>query len=203
VLRRNLLEQFGFVVLAILLTLQKRSDIHIPALKSTVSIRWLRFVVPLVLIYLWLDFGFVLDDLIKWRAAAWMEIANTGDMVRASAFNDGGFMDGWFMCFRPMEHAIRTNFVIGSAFFFCVMYYPLFAAIHACAFTLLRVAVRPLPSTKCRLLPWLAALAIGLSHVQFWVGGSNPNWGQSAVIGLALEIAYALQPGATSAEQLR
>jgi DNA-binding winged helix-turn-helix (wHTH) protein len=193
VLRRNLVQQFAFVVLAILLALTKGSEFNVPGLKMTVSTRWLRFVVPLVLIYLWLDFGFVLDNLIKWRGEAWSEIADTGDMVRASAFNDGGFMDGWFMCFRPAEHAINTNFVLGSAFFFCSMYYPLFAANHACAVTLLQAAVRP--SKSLRLLPWFAALAIVLSHVQFWFGGSNPNWGQPAVVGLALLIGYALHPG--------
>jgi len=49
------------------------------------------------------------------------------------------------------------------------------------------------PSKSLRFLTWLAGLAIGLSHVQFWVGGSNPNWGQPAVAGLALMIAYALE----------
>src|SRR5262249_36521250 len=139
-LRRNLLQQFGLVVFAILLALHRSNEIAVPGLRTAISVRWLRFVVPVALVYVWLDFGFVLDDLIKWRAQAWREIARTGDWLRASAFNDGGFMDGWFMCFRPAEHAIKTNFVVGSAFFFCVMYSPLFAANHACAVTLLKTA---------------------------------------------------------------
>jgi DNA-binding winged helix-turn-helix (wHTH) protein len=200
VLRRNLALQFSFVVLGILMALQKGTDINVAPLKTTVSTTWLCLLVPLVLIYLWLDFGFVLDDLIKWRAEAWREIARTGVMVRASAFNDGGFMDGWFMCFRPTEHTINTNFLIGSAFFFCLMYYPLFAANHACSVVLLLLAVRRLPSGPLRLVPWFAGAVITLSHLQFWFGGSNPNWGQPAVAGLALVIGYALFSGISQAE---
>jgi DNA-binding winged helix-turn-helix (wHTH) protein len=189
VLRRNLFQQFVIVVLAILIVLRPTDEVALPHLQVFFPIGWPRFVLAAMLIYVWLNFGFVLDDLIKWRVQAWKEVAATGDLVRASAFNDGGFMDGWFMCFRPAEHAINTNFVLGSAFFFSVVYYPLFAANHACAVLLLRTRAR---SIWLAILPWLAGSAILASHLQFWLGGPNPNWGQPVVIGLALVIASAL-----------
>ena len=71
VLRRNLVVQFIFAVLGVLLIRQRMQDMGLPALGTTVPTTWLYYLVPLVLIYQWLDFGFVLDNLIKWRADAW------------------------------------------------------------------------------------------------------------------------------------
>ena len=82
---------------------------------------------------LWLDFGFMLDDLIKWRAEAWTRMIAAGSTTRAAGFNDSGFIDGWFMAFRPAEHTIKTDFGSGTItiVIFCLTYGSLLAANHA------------------------------------------------------------------------
>lgn len=94
------------------------------------------------------------------------------------------------MCFRRAEHAIDPRFRMGNLFFFCVMYCPLFAAAHASIVRLWSLGAQALrfPSGPvgfwvqlASLLPWLAIVVLVLSHVQFRVGGKNPNWMQTVV----------------------
>lgn len=198
-LQRNFLLQFVFVVIALLVAVRAGNSVKIPALGLTLPATWLCFVIPVVLLYLWLEFGFVLDDLIKWRAEAWTRLSEMGETNRASGFNDGGYIDGWFMSFRPLQHSIQTTFLLGSVFFFCLMYCPLLAANHACALILLFIGARrslsniPDPSllhkVTVRIFPWLALSVLIMSHLQFRYGGPNPNWMQPVVGVLVLILA--------------
>jgi hypothetical protein len=50
----------------------------------TIPVTWVCFALPAILIYFWLEFGFLLDDLIKWRAEAWAELLKSRATWRAS-----------------------------------------------------------------------------------------------------------------------
>ena len=193
VLKRNLWLQFVAIVGALLVLGQVRSSVRAPFFDESIS-TWLCFVMAVILIYLWLDFGFVLDDLIKSRLEAWRLLSGMSQSNRAAAFNDGGFVDGWFLLFRPAEHTIARTFLLGSAFFFTAIYCPLFAANHAFAIRLLAVGasglaiqIEKLSMLKLMVegIPWLGAATIALSHVQFRIGGHNPNWAQLLVGGIS------------------
>src|SRR5262249_16118527 len=151
------------------------------------------FVAPVILFVLWLDFGFMLDDLIKWRANAWTQMVAAGSTARAAGFNDSGFIDGWFIAFRPGEHTIRTDFRLVTIVIYCLTYGSLLAANHALSIMLLwfggrwsRQDVSHRPTIERLMVasfPWLMASTILLSHVQFRLGGRNPNWLQEFVGG--------------------
>jgi hypothetical protein len=44
-------------------------------------------------------------------------------------------------------------------------------------------------------IAWLGAATIAFSHVQFRIGGRNPNWAQLVVGGLTLVVLYFLSVG--------
>jgi hypothetical protein len=54
-----------------------------------------------------------------------------GSTTRAAAFIDSGFIDGWFIAFRPVEHTIKTDFRLGTIVIYCLTYGSLLAANHA------------------------------------------------------------------------
>jgi hypothetical protein len=146
------------------------------------------------LMYLWLRFGFRLDDLIEWRSEAWAILLRAGTSKRASAFNDSGFVDGWFMCFRPTEHGIKRDSAIGSILVFLAVYPLLLAAGHAWIVYLLIAGARIylgghqqsfLIAFIVWTLPWLATVMIVGSHWQFRYDGDNPNWIQGVVLAIA------------------
>lgn len=197
--RRNIQLQVLFVLIGAVLVWRAGRRVRIPLFGVTLSTTWLCFVAPVILVVLWLDFGFMLDDLIKWRANAWSHMAAAGSTARAASFNDSGFIDGWFIAFRPAEHTIRTDFRLVTIFIYCLTYGSLLAANHALSIMLLwfggrwsRQDVTP-RATLERLMvaasPWLMASMILLSHIQFRVGGRNPNWLQEFVGGLVLVLA--------------
>jgi hypothetical protein len=203
ILKRDLSRQFAVVVAGGLVLGQARSGVRVPLLDETVS-TWLCFVIAVILIYLWLDFGFMLDDLIKSRSEARRLLSRMQGSSRAAAFNDGGFVDGWFLLFRPAEHTIDRTFLLGSAFFFTAIYCPLFAVNHAFAIRLLTVGASRLATLIEKLsmlkvlvegIPWLGAMTIVISHVQFRIGGRNPNWAQLVVGALTLVVLYLLSAG--------
>ncbi len=198
-LARNFVLQVVFGVCAIVIILLVPERIRIASVR--VSTTWTFFLVAVVLIYLWLEFGFVVDNLIQWRSDAWQDLLASGNTGRASLFNDGGYVDGWFLAFRPAEHAINARFRVGSVFFFCLVYGSLFAVSHAGAITLLYLGQRRTllqarrrlsrPQTLfLRSLPWVGALVLVMAHLQFLLGGDNPNWFQPlvAVVSVALGV---------------
>jgi tRNA A-37 threonylcarbamoyl transferase component Bud32 len=185
----NLYWQCATALLGLLLAMRAGAPLKVRSMGLTIPVTWLCFALPAVLIYLWLEFGFLLDDLIKWRAEAWVELAKLGAISRASGFNDGGYLDGWFLAFRPTEHSIDPAFRGGAVFFFCLVYCPLFAIGHASAVVLPYFGARQwLDSSNgqargykallCLVVP--SALLIA-AHLQFLLGGKNPNWMQPMV----------------------
>jgi hypothetical protein len=201
VLRRNITLQ-GLLAVFAVFVIRAGGHIRIPAFALKISTTPLCFILAGLLLYFWLEFGFVLDDLIKWRAEAWTLIAATGHTARASGFNDGGYVDGWFMAFRPAEHAINTRFAAGAIFFFCLFYCPIIAAAHACSVVLPWIAARQVIDDSNE-MPWhhrcmlyvmtvVALVVLIASHLQFRYGGPNPNWMQPVVLVLTVACVYLL-----------
>jgi hypothetical protein len=201
-MRANLALQAAFVGIGLLAFTRRWAGIRVPAFGLTIPVTSLYFIVPVMLGYYWLDFGYGLDDLIKWRAAAWHQLAAVGATARASEFNDGGYMDGWFMWFRPWEHPINADFVVLNGVLFCLFYCSLFAANHALTVALLVLASRYLiawierPSGFETALVWslpaLGAFVILASHLEFRFGGHNPNWMQPIEVIEAAVLFYVL-----------
>ena len=198
VLSRNCYLQAELIIISLSLIVLLRTDkTRKSAIGISASASWLFFIIVPVLFYLWIEFGFALDDLIKYRAGAWQYLSTIADLHgpalsrRAALFNDSGFMDGWFICFRPRQHVISSSFFPGAAFFFYLIFGTLFSLNHACIVVGLRVGISglfaktrslsPRFPALLKLIPWFASLVILLSHLQFRYGGNEPNWIQPVI----------------------
>jgi len=197
VLTRNYYLQAILIGIGIGSTVVSRSRrIRIPGLQNNLSLVTLPFVFVPILLYLWGEFGFALDDLIKYRAEAWQFLTLLGNPLepplnrRAMLFNDSMFMDGWFMCFRPTEHSINTSFLGGTALLFAFVFGILFSLNHSYIFLGLRSSLQTLTknstslgSLLLRLVPWAGLGLILFMHLQFRFGGNHPNWIQGIIGG--------------------
>jgi hypothetical protein len=205
----NLLLQVAFLVLGIFVIVNKSATFEVPGLKISLPRSWLHFFLPLGLLFLWLRFGFLLDDLIKTRLHAWQILTQIGfsrddPQFKAAAdlFHDSGFMDAWFVLFCDGLHNIDTAYrsVLG-VLFVTVFGIPL-AGAHAASVGILEIArqrygsPRQAPSSIYRwclaLLPGFAFTLLILSNVLFRYGGGNPNWMQGVVPALAVVFLYVL-----------
>ena len=203
VLSRNCYLQALLIAVGITsLVLLRNEKLNVPGLDRSLSADSMHFVIAPVLLYLWIEFGFALDDLIKYRAEAWKFLSSIGDphshelSRRAMLFNDSGFMDGWFMCFRPGEHAINPTYIMGTAVAFTLVFGTLFSLNHACIVVGLRAAAQSVVSESerarnwvTRLVgasPWLAIVLLLACHLYFRIAGNQPNWIQPVICGGAI-----------------
>ncbi len=200
VLSRNCYLQSLLIVVGISsLVLLRNHKFSVPGFESGLSADSMHFIIAPVLLYLWIEFGFALDDLIKYRSEAWKFLSSIGDphspelIRRAILFNDSGFMDGWFIFFRPGEHAINPTYIIGTAVAFTLVFGTLFSLNHACIVAGLRAAAQSVVSESKHVrtsvtrlvsaLPWLAILLLIACHLQFRLAGDQPNWIQPVICG--------------------
>ncbi len=189
----------GIFVLIGFFALKVQSErLELPILKLGLPRSWILYIVPVALIIIWLQFGFLLDDSINLREEAFNILQTFHSRLDerlfrgyATLLNDSGFVDAWFMLFRPSQSIIDTNFVAGTAIFFSVVFGGLLGFAHAMTVTLFLVANR-LHADQMKLwtlvgrsfmaaTPLLLLGLILLSHWQFFAGGKNPNWFQAVV----------------------
>ncbi len=212
--KTNLFMQAAFVLFGILVLFSKDESFEIPLLKMKLQRSWLPFIVPVALFMLWLQFGFLLDSLIKTRIYGWelfLQIASfggtdqRGEYVRSSAalFQDAGFLDGWFTLFRnPDEHLIDTNFRAYHKLFFPTVYGLLLGATHACILGVSHIGAarlrlednegRTILGVALVILPSLLFSLLLISHLLFAFGGPNPNWFQAVIWAWALLVLFVL-----------
>ena len=208
-LRNNIVLQALFFVVGLGALAARGERFALPMVGYEVPVRWSYYILAIAGLYLWLDFGFLVDDLIESRVEVWKLLCTIGnpktDLVLRNAarlFEDGGFLDGWFVAFRE-EHVINNSYWGGriGIGFFAVVYGVLLGACHAGVFTLLAVGYREhFPRDgRCSwakgaslALPWCAAAVLVASHIQFRYGGINEGWFQLCVAGAAVGGVYGL-----------
>ncbi len=199
----NLFTQAAFIIFGILTLFRKDPEFEVPIIKLKLQRSWLYFLVPITLLFLWLRFGFLLDSLIKTRLYGWelfWQLADspTKEYLRSGAalFEDSGFMDGWFAWFRT-EHMIDKNAKALVEIIFPTVFGLLLGANHAMILALSdignfrvqnEVSSRPWLRYLLRAVPPVLFFFLVISHVLFYVGGHNPNWFQSVIVGFAISI---------------
>lgn len=186
----------GVLVVVALLVLFARKDV-VEFAGASVPVSWLRLIGPFLLLTLWLNFGFLLHDLIRTRLEllGLLHVTESGIHIRRLLF-DAGFIDGWFVCFvdtinEPISGIDASVFGPNAALFLFLVLGSYIAAAHASLLTLADVGVKlALRPARCRWL-WrtiVVFLLTGLvcaSHLNFLFGErGNPNWIQ-VYIGLA------------------
>jgi hypothetical protein len=182
----------ALVVAVTILLIIRRSD-SLKLFENTVPLSWLHFFVAILIIYLWLNFGFTLHDLIKQRIRGIGIIDALHDpepmvQYQKALFHDASFVDGWFLTFvdpggRGDYSGIAHSFTRSSAVFLALVLGTLVSASHASLLAILSIGCRRY--LRGLSIHWLALyyvlpiapLAVLLvSHLQFAYGGENRNW---------------------------
>lgn len=191
VFRKNLELQALFVV-AVLLLLLRRSD-KLNVFGNGVPLQWLHMLIPVVLLYLWVSFGFALDNLIESRIslAQMIRQLNPGNLdLAGSVMHDAHFIDGWFLKFvdSPGGGIGDWSYIdrvtgTASGFFLVLFLGTWIAASHAATLAITITGIRrymPGAVGSRRLLYYFGAMGVTtlflLSHHQFAYGGNNRNW---------------------------
>jgi lysophospholipase L1-like esterase len=187
----NVKLQALFIVFTLLLILRRSDSLNI--FGNQLPLQWLHLFAPIVLLYLWLNFGFLLHGLIQSRLLG-VDILNRLSPSTAylgkSLFRDSGFIDGWFLSFVDSKASgigdfsgIDRNSGPSTAGFLLLVLGTLVSATHACLIAITFIGCRRYlrqPSSRFLLVYYLLPLVplalLVASHIQFAYGGSNRNY---------------------------
>lgn len=183
--------QAFFIPIALLLVIRRSESLKL--FDNSIPLSWLHLLVPVVMIYLWLAFGFLLHDLI-WERFQGVELIQAlgGPAVeyRKAIFHDGGLVDGWFKTFLDNDlksfSGIRYTFTRSTGVFLVVVLGTLVSAAHASVLAVVSIGCRRYLSENRRLrgyylAPLIPMIILLASHVQFAWGGEHRNWIQPYV----------------------
>jgi len=205
----KLFMQDALVIFAVFMLFNDEEFFEVPVIGIKLQRNWLYFVVPIALLFLWLRFGFLLDGLIKTRIYGWelarqMAVNSTPADVRsaASLFEDAGFLDGWFVCYRDSrEHLIDLKFKWLVAIIFPAVFGILLGANHACVVAVAHIGnarlkdklnQRPRLRACLRFLPGFMVFFIFASHALFYWAGGNRNWLELVIAGVFVALMLGL-----------
>ena len=174
-------------MLSVMLVLRRSLIFEVPLLGKSVPTTWMFFLLPLLLAGLWLQFGYLLDEVIQDRINCSLLLTELGQTESnyisspKSLFNDAGLVDGWFLAFVKAHHSVDAQYAFFTSLIFGFVVGGFLGATHACIFGLLLIGrhrFRPNGSV----MRWFEAayvfifFIILLSHFLFAYGGHNQNW---------------------------
>jgi lysophospholipase L1-like esterase len=192
----NIKLQALFIVFTVLLVLRRSDSLNL--FGNQLPLQWLHLFVPVAMIYLWLNFGFMLDYLIHsrlWGVESLKvhspSMADYGKLL----FQDSGFVDGWFLsfidtkcingkCINPGDYSgIDHNSQTSTATLLVLVFGTLLSAAHAGIIGMAFIGCRRYLRRLSRrffllyyLLPLIPIALLIVSHLQFVYGGSNRNY---------------------------
>jgi hypothetical protein len=205
-LRQNMILQVVFVIFGFLALTGHAKVFELPVINMKLPLSWVRYLIPAILGFLWLQFGFLLDDIINTRSDAFVLLGFSPDLraselsqvslaaMVANRLNESGFVDAWFLLFRS-DHLIDASrrSLIG----------PIFAGTFGCLLGITHAMIVAMVARanisyapQIATLRWLSRIAIAaspfallgalfLSNFLFYRGGDNPNWFQAVIAGFA------------------
>lgn len=200
-LHNNMVAQCVFVVFGFFALTGRSKDFELPVLRLKLPVSWVHYLVPFCLFFLWLQFGFLLDEIINTRSDGVKILASLGPMsddwrkLVCGQLNDSAFSDAWFLLFRRDETSISGVDTKTVAGLFSLVFGLLLGLTHAMIPGMLLYANACYTSQISRLsrglricvalVPWLSLVLLLLSHRQFYAGGDNPNWFQAVIASFA------------------
>jgi lysophospholipase L1-like esterase len=181
-----------FIVFTVLLILRRSDSLNL--FGNQLPMQWLHLFAPLVMLYLWLNFGFLLHALILQRLEGIKTLIqfspSTADLGK-SLFRDSGFIDGWFLSFVDTNNdngignysGIVHNSGASTVIFLVVVLGTLVSAAHACLIAITFIGCRRYWRQPSRRflplyygLPILPLVLLAASHYRFAYEGPNKNW---------------------------
>jgi hypothetical protein len=220
----NLQLQALFTFLCLLLVLSRSNSLQV--FGNNVPLRWLHMFIPAVMLYLWLSFGFLLDDLIKDRingAQMIEQLTPSNATLAKRMLRDSRFIDGWIVTFvdppRPPGRVgpyygaysgINHNAEAGTAVFLLSLLGTWVAAAHAATLATVSVGARRYlrtarlnPIAPYYLLPLIPFAFFVVSHYQFAYGGPNRNYVQPLIAAVAVVLYLAMLWLSVTVDRLR
>jgi len=214
-LNENLWHQLILITAALVLILKKSNSFKVPVIDMEVPVRWTCWAIPICLGYLWIRFGFVLNELIDARIVLW----KTADAMQApvEAFGavkdwrralytfsydpsvyDNGYLDGYFISFLPdftlLGRAQTTTPAVLVALF------GVFLGIsNGTMLGFIMHGAKRFGKSKqwpYFIFFWFLGIMLFLTHWTFWYGGQHPNWWQPiiAIVGCFVAILLGVMP---------
>ena len=170
------------ILTSLLVLFNRKKEITLPIVNVKVSISWMFVFAPLVLLYIWLQFGFLLDASIDARLSlikiiSEIEYSSVQSFYTVTnALGDRGFLDIWFEIYYDSANdagylgAILLKILI-------IAYGAYYGLAHACMISVAYVGLARSPSRssvfKFMILGSLVLMIA--SHVLFYWTGVNPN----------------------------
>lgn len=205
----------------IALLVSRLESLDIPFAKITVTRDAACWLLPLVLLYAWFDFGYLLNRNIDSRLVAMRLIDAAYGLVaadpnyiknhyttsRAGELEDNGLVDTWFWNFynKPSEFPVERRGWYNSIVPACSMawYGAMYGLLHALVFLLpFSIPLSVVSSKRMRILVWslilLSAATLLASHITFFVAGRHWNWFQASVFGFMLTFVWLLHDRAAA-----
>jgi hypothetical protein len=206
----NLKIQALLILFSFLLVLGSESSLNVPMLGTPIPVRWLHVVLPLTLTYFWLQFGFLLNDLVYTKASLWklLEAARHHYFITAAdrqyllpLLRDNGLIDLWCISFRPTYDATDPKYSSRTAglWLLGLVFGGLSGMGHGSALGVLCNSWRRFASSnlsRCLHLA-LAGMLVAVfyaSHYWFYSYGLHPNWMQFIVGFVAVVTTASLPP---------
>jgi hypothetical protein len=202
-LNYNLWCQLLFVATAVIVTYQKSETFRIPVIEKDVHLHWVCLAIPICLAYLWVHFGFLLNQVIDARIALWKitdalvsppNDAFHGDEWRRAiktfsalpATYDGGFLDGWFITFKTEYTIFNKPHWVSKVLM--VLFGMFFGISNGLCLGLILHAVRRFSKSEFRMRVygayfWGITLLLAVCHWTFWHEGNYPNFQQPIIVG--------------------
>jgi hypothetical protein len=191
--------QAGLALMCLLLIGRYSRDVDLPILGVKFPSRLLLTLVPLLMFYLWLQFGYELNSCIEKRLALVLNFQDMGDWPSkadvenvdnegyanlnfqksslVTSLSDSGFMDGWFVCNWP-KYSIQGHGDINQ-FLFNFGYGLILGLFHACMLVTFLGGIYEIESSTSRRFAWslfvIVFLVLFLSYAQFVWHAKNPS----------------------------
>ena len=205
-LERIIFNSFVFSVADFLAMRRSHGSFKVPLIGIELANQWFLMMLPACLLYLWVRFGFLFNELVNDRIFLW----NVSDLFEAknherntelrnaqytysirTVVYDGLYIDGWFAVFRRRKYVIEVphSWIISL---FVGIGGVLIGLTHVCMLGSIYSCCQHFPTAHHQLLYkcyfWGVASVLGVTHYAFYVPGRHPNWMQSItllVVGIA------------------
>jgi hypothetical protein len=198
----------ALVVATAILVIIRRSD-SLNFFGNSIPLSWLHFFIPILLVYLFMAFGYISNDLI-WGRMRGVEITNAYPQLGSeykNLFRDAGWIDAWLVSFVDSVTHNYSGIKLEDTSFskktlsivLVAVLGTLISAAHATTLAMTSIGCRRYLATRQKrrllgyyLLPLVPLAFIVFSHVLFAYGGQHRNWFQLYVAVVSIVLMAAL-----------
>ena len=198
----------------LVLLLSKVPSIELPLAKVPITREISCWLLPLVLLFIWLDFGYTLNRNIDSRLVCMRLIDASHQLkpadldylkkhytiTRASELEDNGFIDCWFWNFHPDKEDFPVNRRGWYNHIVPIMSMAWYGALYGLLHALIYLLPHSLGRKSADFWLWtlfiITTVILFSSHSSFYWAGGHRNWFQPSVLAFSLFFFHFLRPRA-------